>query len=301
LASCASDRLPPTLAVRIDGLTVADLPGLSVHDALKRSANQTRSTFGSPEVRSRHGCQGAPTPGHRYGCPGVRHQISFRRRTGGAGRHNRAIGAPTAATRSLASRAPSRRSALGRHLYRRVDVHFPSQPIAWLDRCHRTNRRPACSRCCRRQDTRSRSRPCTRRARRMFTGESLNNRAGCSCPGPAVPRPGHRRSPGRDRLARLGHVLGTAACPSQLPAEPGRTRHHRRQPRVCRSAVFLPAAARSWPSRRSRAGGLADRSLSRPPRSRFTMSELGFCWWQVLGSNQRRLSRRFYRPLAKAL
>jgi len=59
----------PTLAVRIDGLTVADVPGLSVHDALERSANQTRSTFGSPEVRSRHGCQGAPSPGHRYGCP----------------------------------------------------------------------------------------------------------------------------------------------------------------------------------------------------------------------------------------
>ena len=43
--------------------------GPSVHDALERSANQTRSTFGSPEVRSRHGCQGAPSPGHRYGCP----------------------------------------------------------------------------------------------------------------------------------------------------------------------------------------------------------------------------------------
>jgi hypothetical protein len=192
--------------------------------------------------------------------------------------------------------ARNRRSALGRRLYRRVDVHFPSQPIAWLDRCHRTKSKAS-----------------------MFTmlpapGHEIpisslyptgpadvhrrepDNRVGCSCSGPAVPRPGHRRSPGRDRLARLGHVLGTAACPSQLPAEPGRTRHHRRQPRVCRSAVFLPAAARSWPSRRSRADGLADRSLSRPPRSRFTMSELGFCWWQVLGSNQRRLSRRFYRP-----
>src|SRR5450755_3921381 len=30
-----------------------------------------------------------------------------------------------------------------------------------------------------------------------------------------------------------------------------------------------------------------------------TGPELGFCWWQVLGSNQRRLSRRFYRPLAQ--
>jgi hypothetical protein len=48
---------------------------------------------------------------HQYGCPAASGpQISFRRRIGGAGRHNRAIGAPTAATRSLASRAPNRRS-----------------------------------------------------------------------------------------------------------------------------------------------------------------------------------------------
>jgi hypothetical protein len=32
-----------------------------------------------------------------------------------------------------------------------------------------------------------------------------------------------------------------------------------------------------------------------------SVPELAFCWWQVLGSNQRRLSRRFYRPFPQTI
>ena len=42
--------------------------------------------------------------------------------------------------------------------------------------------------------------------------------------------------------------------------------------------------------------GISDRSLSQRARSLCTMLDLGFRQWQVLGSNQRRLSRRFYIP-----
>jgi len=41
--------------------------------------------------------------------------------------------------------------------------------------------------------------------------------------------------------------------------------------------------------------GQAHRSLSRPPEQQKPQDDLGFRQWQVLGSNQRRLSRRFYR------
>jgi hypothetical protein len=41
--------------------------------------------------------------------------------------------------------------------------------------------------------------------------------------------------------------------------------------------------------------GGPDRALSACWLISGTGPELGFCWWQVLGSNQRRLSRRFYR------
>jgi hypothetical protein len=47
-------------------------------------------------------------------------------------------------------------------------------------------------------------------------------------------------------------------------------------------------------------GDISYRSLSRRARSLCTMFDLQVWWWQVLGSNQRRLSRRFYRPLPLA-
>src|ERR1700683_3763052 len=43
--------------------------------------------------------------------------------------------------------------------------------------------------------------------------------------------------------------------------------------------------------------GAAYRSPLRTWRAAETTVDLGFAWWQVLGSNQRRLSRRFYRHL----
>jgi len=65
LASCASDRQPPTLAVRIDGLTVADVLSLSVRDALERFADRARS----PRVDRRSGIR----PRCRCrACPAVR-------------------------------------------------------------------------------------------------------------------------------------------------------------------------------------------------------------------------------------
>src|SRR6266536_1557457 len=51
--------------------------------------------------------------------------------------------------------------------------------------------------------------------------------------------------------------------------------------------------AGAWPGN---TGGVADRYLSTARMIFHTGSELGFYWWQVLGSNQRRLSRRFYIP-----
>jgi hypothetical protein len=42
--------------------------------------------------------------------------------------------------------------------------------------------------------------------------------------------------------------------------------------------------------------GAADRCLSTAWMIFGTYADLGFTGWQVLGSNQRRLSRRFYRP-----
>ena len=50
---------------------------------------------------------------------------------------------------------------------------------------------------------------------------------------------------------------------------------------------------RSWP-----VGGFAHRSPLGLEMISGTKFDLGFYWWQVLGSNQRRLSRRFYRPPA---
>jgi hypothetical protein len=66
---------------------------------------------------------------------------------------------------------------------------------------------------------------------------------------------------------------------------------------------LTPAMARARPGdlqkprNVAKADGLADRSL-RIPLTRHTASlTCRFTWWQVLGSNQRRLSRRFYRGL----
>src|ERR1022692_4065034 len=42
--------------------------------------------------------------------------------------------------------------------------------------------------------------------------------------------------------------------------------------------------------------GISGRSRRQYARPSDTTSDLGLCRWQVLGSNQRRLSRRFYRP-----
>jgi hypothetical protein len=66
------------------------------------------STFGTPEVRSRHRCQRTPGPGHRYGClEASTSQISFRRRIGGAGKLAGRSVRRLRPTRSLASRAGS--------------------------------------------------------------------------------------------------------------------------------------------------------------------------------------------------
>jgi hypothetical protein len=47
---------------------------------------------------------------------------------------------------------------------------------------------------------------------------------------------------------------------------------------------------------RCKTSGAADRCLWPGRMISSRGSALGFCWWQVLGSNQRRLSRRFYIP-----
>jgi hypothetical protein len=70
---------------------------------------------------------------------------------------------------------------------------------------------------------------------------------------------------------------------------------------------FSPGAMR-YRSDLARRGSLSARQavaavsqtapLNAPDPARWTESDLGFWWWQVLGSNQRRLSRRFYRALA---
>ena len=51
--------------------------------------------------------------------------------------------------------------------------------------------------------------------------------------------------------------------------------------------------ARAGPGQTS---GAADRCLWPGRMISSRGSDLAFYWWQVLGSNQRRLSRRFYRP-----
>jgi hypothetical protein len=121
--------------------------------------------------------------------------------------------------------------------------------------------------------TRFRSRPCCRTGGAACSHRaSLNNRAGYDGPGqqaradlclaapttrraqPAAagsphPEPGPgsstvrsaqitQRRPTVRYPARLGHVLGTAACASRLPAKPSRAGHDRLEPGVRRSAVI---------------------------------------------------------------
>jgi hypothetical protein len=108
------------------------------------------------------------------------------------------------------------RQALGRRLHRRFgrsrsdDSHLPGL-VAVIGHA----RRPACSRSGRRQGRRFRSRSPTRWCAGC-SQESLTNRAGHGGSGVEVPSPGHRRSPGDDRPAKLGHVLGTTASASGL-------------------------------------------------------------------------------------
>jgi hypothetical protein len=78
----------------------------------------------------------------------------------------------------------------------------------------------------------------------------------------------HRNSPGR----RIRHGRSGRYHCSSGPCWPVMTREDPGERAVARTAHFQRDG---WVSR--------------------TRPELGFCWWQVLGSNQRRLSRRFYR------
>src|ERR1022692_4635339 len=102
---------------------------------------------------------------------------------------------------------------------------------------------------------------------------------------------------------------------------PGHTEEHGTLPGYLRTVVAQPrlshAGQLTWrpglpPDRGTTSGtwpdasltgpqscgnGISDRSLRHGARSHDTRPDLGFCGWQVLGSNQRRLSRRFYRHL----
>ena len=176
----------------------------------------------------------------------------------------------------VSGNAPSRRSALGRRLHRRFgrscsdDSHLPGL-IAVIGHA----RRPACSRSGRRQGRRLRSRSPTRWGAGC-SQESLNNRAGHGGSDAEVPSPGHRRSPGDDRPAKLGHVLGTTASASGLSGSRAAQDTTGWNRECAGQRSFQPAAARSRLSQRSRADGYANRSHSQRPRSRFTRSELGF-------------------------
>jgi hypothetical protein len=149
--------------------------------------------------------------------------------------------------------------------------------------------------------------------------------------------PGYLRDPespaaARDGPSREGPAAGHRSRPG-CPLSPGRRAGRRTATRGCTpgSAVHLmpeyaASAARPWPSvkkptvRTDRPGGMdavryasVDTATHRPavihtdtrrdekkngPRAAFPQPGGRFRrWWQVLGSNQRRLSRRFYRPL----
>ena len=134
-------------------------------------------------------------------------------------------------------------------------------------------------------------------------GASQPQLRGCSCA---------RAYPAADRRRRRGaaaRMIITIASPQRsttdsrsvqvppnrpdTPDEP----HPLRQaiPRVEAGHGF--AAAECRPLRRD-ADGLRNRSPLESRLTTQTSCDLGFCWWQVLGSNQRRLSRRFYRASA---
>ena len=60
-----------------------------------------------------------------------------------------------------------------------------------------------------------------------------------------------------------------------------------------------PDLAHNWPTATGTVCRTAPAHPSDPASGNTgTGSDLGFKWWQVLGSNQRRLSRRFYRASA---
>src|SRR5262249_26853882 len=95
-----------------------------------------------------------------------------------------------------------------------------------------------------------------------------------------------------------GHLPLSAAAPGTARRAPGwlGTRWERLQPQTgyARSlrAAHLPVPTRSRVGERS-----ADRSLTKAPPGPTATLTWDFTQWQVLGSNQRRLSRRFYRAL----
>ena len=162
--------------------------------------------------------------------------------------------------------------------------------------------------------------------------------SGRTSPVPGADHPGCERAATRARSARPAAVtLPRTRRPSYqraaFPRRPGNSRADTRDTRPaqrCTSSQETPAgAARPWPSaerptvRTDRPGGpdavrytSVDTATHRPAvtqadtcrdtketarRATFPQPAGRFpWWWQVLGSNQRRLSRRFYRPLLPA-
>ena len=101
------------------------------------------------------------------------------------------------------------------------------------------------------------------------------------------------------RQAPRRTVMITADCVPCLFRQMG-ARHGNgpgRRIRRGRSGPYHCSSGPRWPVMTRADRGGPDRALSASRMVSCTRPELGFCWWQVLGSNQRRLSRRFYRPL----
>jgi hypothetical protein len=117
------------------------------------------------------------------------------------------------------------------------------------------------------------------------------------------------RTTGRRSRRPRQHPRGFARQTAQL-AQPESPSGHFPQPRLDHGARTQPGAeyarghvAAPRPaetlnhhSAARRPSGSSDRSRTHPSKSRDSGIDLGERGWQVLGSNQRRLSRRFYRP-----
>jgi hypothetical protein len=108
-------------------------------------------------------------------------------------------------------------------------------------------------------------------------------------------RSGSQTGTGLDTLQ--GYRDASCNSATTQPRQPGS--------RDAQTSSRLRAVAVTWPKLLFAAAGQATAAVphTAPPEGRQDQMKpcltRGFTWWQVLGSNQRRLSRRFYRPSAE--